>query len=200
MTYQPLNIVPGPTYTATDQYVVIDPTGPNHIHVRGGGVIDNCAADVYLGGEDNNFMVSDSGGTANIDALNGVYFVTDAPIYHGTSTQITITDSPAVVTATSLDINLGDEASYTGYKLIIVAKDTITGDVETYEHLIVQGGVGGVSEVSGSSVQAPTPGTFLTTPSTAIVSSDVICSITNSAVSTNDVSITVQATAIHITV
>lgn len=41
MSYQPLNIVPGPQYTGTDQYVIIDPTSPNHIHLRGGGPADS---------------------------------------------------------------------------------------------------------------------------------------------------------------
>jgi hypothetical protein len=36
-----------------DQYVVIDPTGPNHIHVRSGGTIDESTADIIIGGERN---------------------------------------------------------------------------------------------------------------------------------------------------
>ena len=42
-----------------DQYIVIDPTLPNHIHVRAGGAIDSSTATLFLGGEENNVMVSD---------------------------------------------------------------------------------------------------------------------------------------------
>ena len=42
---------------ATDQYVVLDPTTPNHIHIRAGGVIDSSSAYLYLGGEKSNVVV-----------------------------------------------------------------------------------------------------------------------------------------------
>jgi hypothetical protein len=45
--------------SGTDQYIVLDPTGPNHIHVRAGGVIDESNADLYLGGEKTNILVTD---------------------------------------------------------------------------------------------------------------------------------------------
>lgn len=44
-----------------DQYIIIDPTAPNHIHLRAGGTIDGSAADLYLGGEDTGVQVTDSG-------------------------------------------------------------------------------------------------------------------------------------------
>jgi len=43
----------------TDQYLIIDPTAPNHIHIRGGGTQDASGADVFIGGERNNVRVSD---------------------------------------------------------------------------------------------------------------------------------------------
>ena len=43
-----------------DQYIIIDPTSPNHIHVRAGGAIDASNALLILGGEENNVSVSDS--------------------------------------------------------------------------------------------------------------------------------------------
>lgn len=45
----------------SDQYIVIDPTAPNHIHIRAGGTIDSSNAILYLGGENNNVTVQDSG-------------------------------------------------------------------------------------------------------------------------------------------
>jgi hypothetical protein len=35
----------------SDQYLVVDPTVPNHIHIRAGGTIDNSNAQLFLGGE-----------------------------------------------------------------------------------------------------------------------------------------------------
>jgi hypothetical protein len=35
----------------SDQYLVVDPTVPNHIHLRAGGTIDNSNAQLFLGGE-----------------------------------------------------------------------------------------------------------------------------------------------------
>jgi hypothetical protein len=59
----------------TDQYLVIEPTGPNHIHVRTGGTIDESAADLYLGGERNNVSVSDTNSSVGISTkqLESVY-------------------------------------------------------------------------------------------------------------------------------
>jgi hypothetical protein len=59
----------------TDQYLVIEPTGPNHIHVRTGGTIDESAADLYLGGERNNVFVSDTNSYVGISTkqLESVY-------------------------------------------------------------------------------------------------------------------------------
>jgi hypothetical protein len=41
----------------TDQYIVLDPTSPNHIHIRAGGAIDSSSAYLYLGGEKSNIVV-----------------------------------------------------------------------------------------------------------------------------------------------
>jgi hypothetical protein len=46
---------------ASNQYVIIDPTQPNHIHVRAGGTIDASTAELYLGGEHNHVRVNDNG-------------------------------------------------------------------------------------------------------------------------------------------
>lgn len=43
-----------------DQYIIVDPTAPNHIHLRAGGNIDQSNADLFLGGEKNYVRVSDS--------------------------------------------------------------------------------------------------------------------------------------------
>jgi hypothetical protein len=42
-----------------DQYIIVDPTEPDHIHLRAGGTIDDSSADLFLGGEENHIRVSD---------------------------------------------------------------------------------------------------------------------------------------------
>jgi hypothetical protein len=41
----------------SDQYIIIDPTQPNHIHIRAGGTIDNSNAALILGGENSNVEI-----------------------------------------------------------------------------------------------------------------------------------------------
>lgn len=140
----------------------------------------------------------DLGGPSNLWAA--IYttniYAGDGEIVQNSVARQTVYFNAAVNSAASFNVNLGSESAYVGYKLQIIARDNVTGDVEMYEHLIVQDGGGGISEASASNVQAPTPGTFLTTPATAISGSDVVCSVTNSALSGNPVSITVRAVAI----
>jgi hypothetical protein len=50
----------------TDQYLIIDPTGPNHIHIRAGGEQDGSTAELILGAEKTNLKVSDNNGTIKI--------------------------------------------------------------------------------------------------------------------------------------
>jgi hypothetical protein len=45
---------------ATDQFLVIEPTVPNHIHIRAGGTQDESNALLILGGERNAVVVSDN--------------------------------------------------------------------------------------------------------------------------------------------
>lgn len=45
-----LNLVPDSS-TGDDRYIIVDPTGPNHIHIRAGGVQDGSNSLLFLGGE-----------------------------------------------------------------------------------------------------------------------------------------------------
>jgi hypothetical protein len=51
-----------------DQYLIIDPTGPNHIHIRAGGAQDYSTADLILGGERAGVKVSDTNGTTVVQS------------------------------------------------------------------------------------------------------------------------------------
>jgi hypothetical protein len=54
--YTTLTLTPD-TSIVSDQYIVLDPTTPNHIHIRAGGTIDSSSAYLYLGGEKSNIVV-----------------------------------------------------------------------------------------------------------------------------------------------
>jgi hypothetical protein len=41
-----------------DQYLIVDPTDPGHIHLRAGGAIDNSNAELIIGGENSNLRVA----------------------------------------------------------------------------------------------------------------------------------------------
>lgn len=49
--YTTMQLVPDDTLTGTDQYLILDPTAPGHIHIRAGGTQDDSGADLILGGE-----------------------------------------------------------------------------------------------------------------------------------------------------
>jgi hypothetical protein len=53
---------------SSDQQIIIDPTAPNHIHIRAGGVQDYSSAELILGGERAGVHVSDASGNVNIQA------------------------------------------------------------------------------------------------------------------------------------
>ena len=53
---------------SSDQQIIIDPTAPNHIHIRAGGVQDYSSAELILGGERAGVHVSDATGAVSIQA------------------------------------------------------------------------------------------------------------------------------------
>ena len=56
--FSTIEIRPDDVYTSNENYLIIDPTSPNHIHIRAGGTQDNSNAELYLGGENSYFMVN----------------------------------------------------------------------------------------------------------------------------------------------
>ena len=60
--YSTLELVPDSNFYGGDQYIIVDPTGPNHIHLRAGGTQDNSYAQLFLGGEKNHVSVLDGTG------------------------------------------------------------------------------------------------------------------------------------------
>ena len=64
-----IEIVPDSSLTS-DQRIIIDPTQPNHIHIRPGGIQDGSTAELIIGGERTHVKVADNsvnyGGSVNI--------------------------------------------------------------------------------------------------------------------------------------
>lgn len=90
-----------------DQYLIIDPTSPNHIHIRAGGVQDASTADLFLGAERNNVIVSDEYNNVKINSRPD-------PIVnnYGNSNQASNTE---FMVASGTDIIVGDTVRlYTG--------------------------------------------------------------------------------------
>ena len=46
-----IELIPDTNLSGTDQYLIIDPTAPGHIHIRAGGIQDGSSADLFIGGE-----------------------------------------------------------------------------------------------------------------------------------------------------
>ena len=63
--YTTMRLVPDDTRESADQYLIIDPTAPGHIHIRAGGTQDNSSADLFLGGENSYFRVT-AGANADV--------------------------------------------------------------------------------------------------------------------------------------
>ena len=55
-------------YPNDDRYLIIDPTMPNHIHIRPGGTIDQSNAELILGGEANHVKVDDGSRVVTISS------------------------------------------------------------------------------------------------------------------------------------
>ncbi len=117
-------------------------------------------------------------------------------VTQASSVTTSVASSASVAAAAALQVNLGNRTLIGSSKFLVQAKDLTTGETEFYEYFVTQDGAGVISDVIGSNVQS-TPGTFLTTPSAANVINgpitEIVVSFTNTATSTNNVSVRVQA-------
>lgn len=108
-------------YTAVDQYLVIEPTAPDHIHIRAGGAKDASRAELILGGERNKVQVSDDNRSVGITtrpaALTNTYLNTNQD-----SNQYFVTSSTA-------DIAIGYLVNSGGTDYIVSTIDTLSEGV-----------------------------------------------------------------------
>lgn len=68
--YSTIEIIPDDSRTGSGQYLIIDPTEPNHIHIRAGGIIDESSAELILGGEKANVSVFDGSHEVGISSYD----------------------------------------------------------------------------------------------------------------------------------
>jgi hypothetical protein len=82
MSYQKIKLIPDPSAIPTDQYVIIEPTGPDpgggfgytDVHVRSGGLIDSSTCNLVFGGEYNCIRLVDSLGRVSINSTERISF------------------------------------------------------------------------------------------------------------------------------
>jgi len=73
--YSTIELKPDSNVPVNDQYIIIDPTVANHIHIRAGGSQDNSGAQLYLGGEHSHFSIgSGENPSVFITANNNVWY------------------------------------------------------------------------------------------------------------------------------
>ena len=112
-----MELVPDATH-GTDQYLIIDPTAPNHIHIRGGGTQDASQAQLILGGERNHVGVSDGGRNVSISTRPATVV--------NTYTNLNQTSNTSFIVSNTANIYVGDTAYYPGGDIVIV--DSVTQD------------------------------------------------------------------------
>ena len=107
--YGTLELIPDSGLYSNDQYLIIDPTGPNHVHIRAGGTIDNSNAEIIVGGEKNNLRVNDQSPltrlqTESLITSNTYYFTSPSPDFSsavwetvGGNNRVVINDPASIV-------------------------------------------------------------------------------------------------------
>jgi hypothetical protein len=115
--YSTMELVPDNDLYGNNQYLIVDPTGPNHIHIRAGGTQDASTADLFLGGERTGVQVSDATGDVNIRSKNP----DQVNIYANSNG----TSNTQFIHATGADIIVGDTVRlYAGGDLFTVTSVT----------------------------------------------------------------------------
>ena len=146
-----LNLYPDESYAVTgNQYIVVDPTLPNHIHLRAGGAIDNSTAELFLGGENTTVQVSDTTKEVYIRANNSHLW---------TFGDDGVLNLPGAITSDSTGtVTIDDNLTVTGNLVVTgdividdLQVDTITANTLTLTNALTvpNGGTGVTSFTSG---------------------------------------------------
>ena len=172
-----LNLYPSSTYNSSaDQYIILDPTAVNHIHLRAGGAIDSSNAELFLGGENTNVQVSDTTKSVYISA-NGINAATFAN--NGTLTVF------GKVTANGLNLNDFSQAAFNKANTAI---SNAGGDLTVGTMLIGAGG-----NTLTTLANTGTAGTYANASHVPVITTDAygrISGVTNTAISIDTSQIT----------
>ena len=112
--YTTIQLIPDDTLVNNDQYLILDPTSPGHIHLRAGGTQDNSSAMLFLGGENSHFKVN-SGSNPSLEATANNYSWTFGT--NGTFTLPGDNTNTATSQITSVGNSSGDGYGYTTLQL-----------------------------------------------------------------------------------
>jgi hypothetical protein len=116
----------------SDQYIIIDPTVPNHIHIRAGGTIDESSADLILGGEKNNLIVSDGGDRVSISTDGGEFvtnfweFTNDGSTYLAKNPSSNVSYISSPINNTDIELSLG------GGNGVSIVADVFSGSTQSW--------------------------------------------------------------------
>jgi hypothetical protein len=189
-----------------DQYIILDPTLPNHIHVRAGGTIDSSSAELYLGGEQTNVQVSDATKEVYIRANNAHFW---------TFGDDGVLNLPGTITSSTGIVTIDDNLTVTGNLVVTgdividdLQVDTITANTLTLTNaltvpnggtgvtsftsgqIVIGSGVNGLTQIANSSVAVGQ--TFGSASSVAAFETDVYGRV----VAVSNTSIAIDASAI----
>jgi hypothetical protein len=108
--YSTLELVPDNDLYTNEQYLVVDPTTSNHIHIRAGGAQDASNAELYLGGEKNYVRVTDGNGVRlyNESSFNDTEYYLDGAQFTSATWTAGAEGQPSTVSFTSTDQNFTD--------------------------------------------------------------------------------------------
>ena len=105
--YNTLKLIPhapdGSVYD--DRFIVVDPTAPNHIHLRAGGAQDGSNADLFLGAEKTNVVVSDSGRNVKIHSRQPQQSMAHLNINNEGNDYLLTTDVVSAVPGWTAEVN-----------------------------------------------------------------------------------------------
>ncbi len=121
-----LQLIPDKDLIGNDQYLVVDPTAPSHIHLRAGGTIDASTAQLFLGGEKANVQVTD-GATHTV------------AIHSSGSTQYEWVFGNDGKLTLAGDISGSTTTASFGGDLIVEKNTTVKGDLEVVGNMTVRG-------------------------------------------------------------
>jgi hypothetical protein len=89
----------------TDQYLIVEPTFPNHVHIRAGGSQDDSIADLFLGGENSHVrLLSGPNPPVQVAANNNVWeFSVNGEMLFPNGGSIRISNAPSTSKGTDGD-------------------------------------------------------------------------------------------------